>query len=50
MNTKSHLSPVHFISHALKNLVIKLTQNPEYYTIKHYSKIKRKHRHDQGSW
>ncbi len=50
MNTKFHLSPVLFISHALKNLAIKLTQNPEYYTIKHYSKMKRKHRQDQSSW
>ena len=50
MNTKTATTPIHFIGHALKTFVSKLTQNPDQYYIKHYSKIKRRYRHNETIW
>ena len=48
MNAKNHITPVHFIGHALKNFVLKLTQNPDYYyNNKNYSRSKNKYRHNE---
>jgi len=48
MNTKTNISPVHFIGHALKTFVLKLTQNPDYYyNSKNYNKLKNKYRHEE---
>ncbi|MEO9145150.1 MAG: hypothetical protein ABI237_06290 [Ginsengibacter sp.] len=50
MNIKTHIVPVNFIGHVLKIFLSKLTQNPEYYNIKHYSKMKRRQRQQQTMW
>jgi len=50
MNPKSNFIPVHFIGEKMKTFFSKLIQNPEYYSIKHYSKIKRKNRNNEIRW
>ena len=41
---------MHFLSHAVRVFVSKLTQNPDYYNIKHYSKLRRKLMRDEEKW
>lgn len=41
---------MHALSHALKMFVSKLLQNPDYYNIKHYSKLRRKFMRDEEKW
>lgn len=50
MNQKSNFIPVHFIGEKMKTFFSKLIQNPEYYSIKHYSKVKRKNRNNEIRW
>ena len=47
MNQKNNFIPVHFIGEIMKSFFSKLIQNPEYYSIKHYNKVKRKNRHNE---
>jgi hypothetical protein len=46
---KSHIPPATLIVQKLKTLIAKFLQNPEYYPSKHYSKIKRKYRHNENT-
>jgi hypothetical protein len=50
MNIKVINHPVEQIRNAVKNLVEKLTQNPEFYNIKYYTKTRGRYRNQKKSW
>ncbi|MEO8819526.1 MAG: hypothetical protein ABI374_01660 [Ginsengibacter sp.] len=50
MNQKNNIIPIHFIGEKVKSFISKLAQNPEYYSIKYYRKIKNKSRHHGIRW
>jgi hypothetical protein len=50
MNTNNQQIKKDFISNALKMLLLKLTQNPGYYNIKHYSKSKSRDKDRHNIW
>ena len=50
MNHKNHITPVRFISNALKVFLFKLTQPADYYNTKYDYKTKRRQRHNNEQW
>jgi hypothetical protein len=50
MNTNNQQNKKDFISNAIRILVLKLTQNPEYYNIKQYSKSKMRNKYRHNIW
>jgi hypothetical protein len=50
MSYKNQKTTMNLVSNFIKTFVSKLTQNPEYYDIKYYSKIKGRNRHRNDIW
>ena len=47
MNQKNHIPVVVFIEKMLKTFLTKVSENPDYYYSKHYSRIRQKNRHER---
>jgi|GEM_PF-6036033 hypothetical protein len=50
MNIRLLTTPAISIRNLARALFDKLTQHPEYYNIKHYTKSKARNRNRQGAW
>jgi hypothetical protein len=50
MSYKNQKTTMNLVSNFIKTFVSKLTQSPEYYDIKYYSKIKGRNRHRNDIW
>jgi hypothetical protein len=50
MNTKTNSTPVNLFRNLVRHFFEKLTQNPEFYNIKHYTKTRGRRRNQQNMW
>ncbi len=50
MNQRNQKLIINYLNNILKTFVSKLMQNPEYYDIKYYSKIKGRDKHRNNFW